>query len=63
LIRELKPDVLVKGADWTIDKIVGADMVLKAGGEVRQIPYVPARSTSEIIQRILKRYGNPKASS
>lgn len=52
LIECLQPHVLVKGTDWSEHEIVGADIVKKAGGEVRRIPLVPGVSTSEIIRRI-----------
>jgi rfaE bifunctional protein nucleotidyltransferase chain/domain len=52
IIECLQPHVLVKGADWPQEEIVGADIVKKAGGEVRRIPLVPGVSTSEIIRRI-----------
>lgn len=57
LIKEIQPDILVKGADWTLDRIIGADLVLSYGGEVQRVDLVPMISTSEIIQRILERYG------
>ena len=57
LIKEIRPDVLAKGADWPMDKIVGADLVHSYGGEVRRVELVPSISTSEIIKRILSRYG------
>jgi rfaE bifunctional protein nucleotidyltransferase chain/domain len=57
LIEEIKPDVLVKGADWSLDKIIGADLVSSYGGEVRRVELVPSISTSEIINRIISRYG------
>jgi len=56
LIEELIPDVLVKGADWSIDKIVGSDVVLANGGEVKNIEFVNNQSTSKIIETILNRY-------
>lgn len=52
LIKAIKPDVLVKGADYTIDKIVGADMVIANGGEVKTIEYISGYSTSAIEQKI-----------
>ena len=52
LITTLKPDILVKGGDYTFDEIVGAPEVTKAGGEVRTIRFVEGRSTTNIIQRI-----------
>src|SRR5258706_4964272 len=55
LITAIVPDVLVKGEDWNIDEIVGKDVVEKAGGKVETISFVPHRSTSIIIERILDR--------
>jgi len=52
LIEILQPDVLVKGADWAADDIVGRDAVLARGGRVERIDLVPGLSTSEIIRRI-----------
>jgi rfaE bifunctional protein nucleotidyltransferase chain/domain len=57
LIAAVRPDVLVKGADWALEQIVGADLVLGYGGEVQRVRLVPAISTTEIIHRILDRYG------
>lgn len=48
LIKEIGPDVLVKGADWQVDDIVGKDLVQ----EVRTIPFVEGMSTSNIIKKI-----------
>ena len=59
LIREIRPDILVKGADWEENKIIGADLVAAFGGEVKRIELVPEISTSEIINRIISRYGEP----
>ena len=56
LIRAIKPDVLVKGADWEEKKIIGSDLVKSYGGEVVRITMVPDISTSVIIQRILELY-------
>lgn len=58
LINELVPDVLIKGADWTVDKIVGKDIVIKNGGEVKTIEFVTNQSTSGIIKAILEKYDN-----
>jgi len=52
LIELVKPDVLVKGGDYTIPQIVGADFVLVNGGDVKVIPYVEGKSTSKIIEKI-----------
>jgi D-beta-D-heptose 7-phosphate kinase/D-beta-D-heptose 1-phosphate adenosyltransferase len=52
LIRSLLPDVLVKGGDYTIDTIVGANEVIAAGGEVVVAQLVPGRSTTSILRRV-----------
>jgi rfaE bifunctional protein nucleotidyltransferase chain/domain len=54
VISELEPDVLVKGGDWPIEKIVGRDVVEARGGEVVNVPYVEGASTTGIIEKILK---------
>jgi len=54
VIQELLPDILVKGADWSEEEIVGADVVKKAGGEVKRIPVIEGFSTSDIIEKILR---------
>lgn len=56
IIADLIPDILVKGADWSIDKIVGRDVVEANGGEVKTIEFVNDQSTSKIIQKILNLY-------
>ncbi len=53
IITDLKPDVLVKGNDYTISSIVGADIVLQNGGEVKTIELVKGYSTTNIINKIL----------
>ena len=57
LIQTLRPDVLVKGADWEEAEIVGSDVVKSYGGHVVRVDVVPGISTSRIIQSILKLYG------
>jgi rfaE bifunctional protein nucleotidyltransferase chain/domain len=52
VIEYLLPDVLVKGGDWQENQIVGADVVKKAGGIVKRIPFVPGYSTSAMLGRI-----------
>jgi D-beta-D-heptose 7-phosphate kinase / D-beta-D-heptose 1-phosphate adenosyltransferase len=52
LITALEPDVLVKGADYTVETVVGADLVLKRGGKIVLAELVPAHSTTETIRRI-----------
>lgn len=52
LIEKITPDVLVKGGDWPIDKIVGADWVQKHRGKVLSIAFEHERSTSNMLARI-----------
>ena len=52
LIRACKPDVLAKGGDWPVERIVGAQEVLARGGRVESIPFEHERSTSALVQRI-----------
>ena len=56
IIKILLPDVLVKGADWKTADIVGKNEVEANGGEVRTIEFVPEKSTSGTIEKILKLY-------
>jgi len=50
LIRTIRPDVLVKGADWAIKDIVGAKEVMSWGGRVKRIPLVKGRSSTRVIK-------------
>ena len=52
VIAALIPDVLVKGGDWSAEKIIGADVVAENGGQVAVVPYLKGFSTSEILERI-----------
>ena len=52
IIRAIQPDVLVKGADWAEDAIVGRDTVEARGGRVVRVPVEPGYSTSAIIEKI-----------
>lgn len=52
LIKTLQPDILVKGSDYTIDKIVGADIVMQRGGRVETMDFVEGYSTSNVINKI-----------
>jgi D-beta-D-heptose 7-phosphate kinase/D-beta-D-heptose 1-phosphate adenosyltransferase len=54
LIAAIQPDVLVKGADWAEDAIVGRDIVEARGGRVVRVPLEAGRSTSAIIEKIKK---------
>jgi D-beta-D-heptose 7-phosphate kinase/D-beta-D-heptose 1-phosphate adenosyltransferase len=56
MIAALKPDILVKGADWRLEEIVGRDIVEQYGGRVKRIPLTEGRSTTAMIRRI-KRAG------
>ena len=56
LIEQIKPDVLVKGADYQKEQVVGWECVEKNGGRVALAPLVDGRSTSSVIQRILEAY-------
>lgn len=56
LIQKIMPDVLVKGADWSEDRIVGADIVKASGGRVERINLEPDISTTKIIEKILSLY-------
>jgi D-beta-D-heptose 7-phosphate kinase/D-beta-D-heptose 1-phosphate adenosyltransferase len=51
LIAAIVPDVLVKGSDWTRDRVVGREVVESAGGRVELIPIVPERSTTDLLRR------------
>lgn len=56
LIETLKPNVLVKGEDWTEDNIIGAEFVKSNDGKIVRIKFVDETSTSGIIERIVERY-------
>ncbi|MCB9245496.1 MAG: D-glycero-beta-D-manno-heptose 1-phosphate adenylyltransferase [Flavobacteriales bacterium] len=55
LLREVMPNTLVKGGDYSRDNIVGADLIEENGGSVRVLPFLPGYSTTAIEQRILQR--------
>lgn len=52
LILEIMPDILVKGGDWTPDKIVGSKEVIANGGEVHSIPFLFQTSTTKLVNQI-----------
>lgn len=52
LIHEIKPDVLVKGGDWKVEEIIGADFVLENGGRVYSLPLLEGFSTSSVAERM-----------
>jgi rfaE bifunctional protein nucleotidyltransferase chain/domain len=56
LIEAVKPDILVKGDDYTFENIIGADFVISTGGKVQTIPLVKGYSTTHIITKIKQSY-------
>jgi D-beta-D-heptose 7-phosphate kinase/D-beta-D-heptose 1-phosphate adenosyltransferase len=52
LLKDIDPDVLVKGADYTIEKIVGADHILARGGKVLRCPLIPDKSTTRVVNTL-----------
>lgn len=52
LIKTIMPNILVKGGDWKPESIVGSDVVLKSGGEVKSLPFHAGRSTTQIVEKI-----------
>ena len=56
LISALIPDILVKGADWKVDDVIGKDVVENSGGKVLTLPLVPRHSTTLVIERIKELY-------
>ena len=62
IIREVLPDVLIKGGDWGENEIVGRAEVEAAGGRVERIPIVEGYSTTALIERVVKNFGKDGAS-
>ena len=56
-IAALRPDILVKGGDWSIENIIGRDIVESCGGKVCTIPFIEGASSTNIIESIIKKYG------
>ena len=56
LIKKIQPDILVKGGDWSVDQIVGSEVVLEKGGTVLSLPFHLGNSTTGIIEKVLKAY-------
>jgi rfaE bifunctional protein nucleotidyltransferase chain/domain len=56
VIKQLVPDVLVKGEDWSVENIVGRDIVESNGGKVETIKFVNNQSTTNIIKTVLERF-------
>lgn len=59
LIHELRPDVLVKGGDWPVDKIIGADFVRSLGGSVHSLPLVAGYSSTAVAAHIREQVPEP----
>jgi rfaE bifunctional protein nucleotidyltransferase chain/domain len=59
IIEALQPDILVKGADWAADQIVGRDTVEARNGRVVRVPLEPGYSTSSIVERVRRLSGKP----
>lgn len=51
LIQTLRPDILVKGGDWTVDQIVGGRFVQSYGGQVKSLQFIADRSTTKIVEK------------
>jgi D-glycero-beta-D-manno-heptose 1-phosphate adenylyltransferase len=56
VIKKLVPDILVKGADWKVENIIGRDVVENAGGKVETIDFVNMQSTTNIIKTVLEKF-------
>nr|WP_109772145.1 MULTISPECIES: D-glycero-beta-D-manno-heptose 1-phosphate adenylyltransferase [Neisseria] len=52
LIEQIKPDILIKGGDWPVEKIVGAQETLVRGGKVFSIPFLHQTSTTKTLEKI-----------
>ena len=63
LINFLKPDVLIKGGDWPEEKVVGREEVKHWGGRVAIIPEVEGKSTTNVVEKIIKTYCSDKESN
>jgi len=52
LLKELRPEILVKGGDYTLDQVVGGEFVRSYGGQVRALEFLDNCSTSEIVEKM-----------
>ncbi len=55
LIKKVQPDILIKGSDYHVEDIVGSDIVMQKGGEVKTIDFIPGYSTTSIIEKLKKK--------
>ena len=62
LIKVLRPDILVKGGDWKVKDIVGADIVKSSGGKALSVPYIKGYSTTALIKKLREETGEGSAS-
>ncbi len=58
LIKQVKPDFLVKGGDWPVESIVGHEFVASYGGTTRSLPFVEGSSTTNIIEKVVQVYSD-----
>ena len=58
LLQLVRPDILVKGGDYSVDQVVGKDLVESYGGRVELIQFVEGKSTTNIVEKIIQRYGD-----
>jgi rfaE bifunctional protein nucleotidyltransferase chain/domain len=63
LIRRVEPDVLVKGGDWPVDRIVGAAEVSARGGRVLSLPLLPGYSTTSVVAEVVRKAAGRQDSS
>ena len=56
LIEYILPDILVKGADWAVENVVGRDVVEAHGGKVLTLPFLEGRSTTGVVETVIERY-------
>ncbi len=56
MIKNLKPDYLIKGADWKKEDIIGRDIVASYGGKVGVVPFIKNYSTTDLIRKIIKKF-------
>ncbi|PLX89881.1 MAG: bifunctional heptose 7-phosphate kinase/heptose 1-phosphate adenyltransferase [Desulfuromonas sp.] len=59
LIKIVRPDILVKGGDYTAEAVVGKDVVERDGGRVELITFVDGKSTTSLIEKIVQQYNDP----
>lgn len=57
LVTFVLPNIMVKGGDYSVESIVGRDVVEAHGGRVLPLPFIEGRSTTSIVENIVKRYG------